>query len=239
MIIILPVRNEEKNIKNIVHNFDLWKPDKYCKIIFIDDGSTDNTEKTVRTYKRQDISYIKNSFDRGKGSALKTAYILITHNRNIDNNELIVFLDGDGQIDFKNINILLNTMNLYCADVVVGNKRHAYSHTNYSFFRSVVSRTYNFIIKILFGLNYSDTQCGIKMFRKYALDKIIDKINIKRYAFDVELFVALKAQGYILADAPIQSLKQRNKGSVSFGSIWVTFVDTLLIWGRAIRGYYK
>jgi len=239
MIIILPVKDEEKNIDQIVRGFDLYKQKESYKIVFVDDGSIDNTAKIIKSHNRKDIIYIKNSFDKGKGSALKTAYILATHGKKISDDELFVFLDGDGQIDFKNINILLNTMDLYCADVVVGSKRHIYSHSTYSFTRNIISRTYNLMIRIMFGLNYADTQCGLKMFRKYAIDSVIDKINVKRYAFDLELFVALKAKGYIIADAPIRLKPQTNKGSVSIQSILITFADTIAIFCRKMTGYYK
>jgi hypothetical protein len=148
-------------------------------------------------------------------------------------------MDGDGQIDPSEIKTFLNLMNLYNADVVIGNKRHIYSNTEYGLIRRIVSRGYNLMTKFLFGTSFDDTQCGIKLFQKRALDSVINKVNVKQYAFDMELIIALKEMRFRVIDAPVNIKKQANAGSVKVKTIIRTFIDTVIIWLKVKRGYYR
>jgi len=234
ILIILPVYNEATNIETTIKSLNKWLP-KNAEILFIDDNSTDQTflkikDKKVRVY--------KNLFDKGKGSALKAGYVYSSFIYKLSDDDIIVFLDGDGQIDPKEIDMMLNVMRLYKSDVVIGNKRHLYSYTNYGVLRNMVSRIYNFIVRILFGFDYRDTQGGLKIFRKHALDKVIHKVTNKKYAFDVELIVALRRSGLRVADAPLYVKKQINIGSVSVKNIINTFTDTMIICYNSMKGRY-
>ena len=105
--------------------------------------------------------------------------------------------------------------------------------------RRIVSKTYNTLIQFLFQIRYQDTQCGIKLFKKHALDSVINKVNVKQYAFDLELIVALRDSKFRVVDAPVKVKKQENIGSVSLKSILKTFVDTCIIWIKKKKGFYK
>ena len=235
MLVIIPVRNEEKTIAQTVAGLHLA-----CKgdLLFIDDGSTDQTVEILNKLKTERMRVINNMFDRGKGSAIKTACVLSNMIYALKPEDDIIFIDGDGQIDPKEIPMYLDLMKLYRADVAIGNKRHSFSVTHYPPLRRIVSSTYNLMIRALFGIHYQDTQCGIKIFKKYALDKVIQKVTIKRYAFDIELIIALKDLGYRIIDAPVKIAPQVNKGSVSIGNIIRTFFDTMIVWVKRQRGFY-
>jgi len=240
ILIIIPVKNEENIIGSVALSVD-----KFCKtlmydyrLLFIDDKSVDKTFEILKSLKIGNKIVMKNKFDNGKGSALKTAYILVNSSLKLKDNDQVVFMDGDGQIDPNEITTFLKIGDLFGADIVVGNKRHQYSNTLYGFSRKIISRTYNFMIRMLFGLNLQDTQCGLKMFKKKALDQVIADVNVKKFAFDLELIVACREKGFRVVDAPVYIRRRINRGSVNFISIVQTFFDTLGIWYRKQRGYY-
>jgi glycosyltransferase involved in cell wall biosynthesis len=237
IIIILPVRNEEETILNTVKDLRSWANKNLInsKILFVNDESTDNTLYQLNKLKTNVVS-INHSI--GKGWALLCGYICARNIFKPEDDDLIVFLDGDGQIEHRDITSFLRLMDTYCADVVIGNKRHPYSITNYSTLRTFVSRTYNLIVRFLFGFDFRDTQAGLKVFRKYALEKAINKIKCKKFAFDLELIVALRYNGFRIIDAPIKVKPQKNKGSVRLSSIISTFVDTVSIWKKHQQGFY-
>lgn len=240
-LIILPVHNESKTIQESLMTLLNWcqKNMPQAQIMFIDDWSTDDTFKKVSELKKPKVKCVRNQFDPGKGSALKTAYLMSDWIYKMDENDLIVFMDGDGQINPQEIRTFLNLMDTYDADVVIGNKRHLYSSISYNVIRKVVSSCYNALIRFLFDIGYQDTQCGIKIFRKYALDKVIHKVSVKRFAFDLELIVALRAMGMRVVDAPVKVTKQLNAGSVNYVNIKQTFKDTIEIWKKRNRGFYN
>lgn len=242
MQIILPVKNEGKTVKKTAVELFTFCEDNYeheFRIIFIDDDSSDDTIQKILELNNKHISVIKNKFDNGKGSALKTGFILSSLTFPLEDNDLVCFMDGDGQINPKEIKTLLNSMEMNCSDVAIGNKRHTFSLTKYSFLRKIVSSTYNFLIRLLFGFNYQDTQCGIKIFKKYALDLVIENITCKKYAFDLELIVALREMSLRVSDAPVTIKAQLNSGSVNLKNIFRTFFDTLSIWNRMRQGFYR
>ena len=241
IFIILPVRNESLTVEKTateVYRWCLLNLKKDFMIVFIDDGSKDATADIINQMKNNKITVIKNRFDNGKGSALKSAVILSDLIYKTKDSDLIIFMDGDGQINPAEISTFLNLMNLYNADVVIGNKRHPFSFSHYGLRRKVVSKIYNFMIRHLFGLTFSDTQCGIKIFKKPALDKVIDKITIKKFAFDLELIVALRETGLRIVDAPVVIRNQLNAGSVNFHSIFETFFDTIKVYNKMKKGFY-
>lgn len=240
VLIIVPVKNEALRIKKTIQGISSW-----CKsegldyeILVIDDWSTDGTGNRVVELNDSRVRVFQNRFDSGKGSALKTGYILSTTIYSLYDHDIIVFIDGDGQINPKEIRTFLNMMTLYYADAVIGNKRHLYSNTQYNFKRKVISKCYNFFTRVLFGIRFQDTQCGIKMFSKIALDSVINKINVKKYAFDIELIVALKTKRYRVVDAPVNINSQENVGSVSISTILKTFIDTVIVWIKLKKRYY-
>jgi len=168
----------------------------------------------------------------GKGNAVREGLLAST-------SEHILIMDADMQIPPQEIKTFFKIMELYDADAVIGNKRHPYSNIEYTFFRKIISWGYRFLIAILFSPSLRDTQCGFKLFKRDVLMLIIEKIKSNRYAFDLELIIALKENGFRVVDAPVYVKRQVNKGSVRFLSIWQTLWDTLLIWKRKQEGWYK
>jgi hypothetical protein len=70
--------------------------------------------------------------------------------------------------------------------------------------RQFESRIFNLTIRLLFGLPYRDTQCGAKVFRKDALDRVLPGIISKGFEFDVELLWRLTKKGYRVSEYPIE-----------------------------------
>ena len=80
--------------------------------------------------------------------------------------DLISFLDAGMDISPKGIMMLMAHMDWYNADIIVGSKRHPVSQVNYPILRRILSNGYQFGVKILFGLHLTDTQSGIKIFKR-------------------------------------------------------------------------
>lgn len=170
-------------------------------------------------------------FHKGKGFAIKEGLKAAECG-------YVVFMDADMQIPPYELKSFFKVMELYNADVVVGNKRHPYSNITYTLRRKIISNGYRLLCNLLFNLHIKDTQCGFKLFKKEVLDLVIDKIKTDRYAFDLELLIAIKENGFRIVDAPVYVKKQINKGSIAYKNIWETFVDTLKIWVLKNKGWY-
>lgn len=235
--VIIPVYNQEKTIKNDIVNLkrklNYIGLNKDFELIIVDDGSTDETYWAIDELRGGVADYALTKHENeGKGAAFKDGFKYAW-------GDYIMLIDSDAQIDCEDLHTFFNIMSLYRADVVIGNKRHLYSQVKYSPIRWIVSNTYNFVCRVLFGIRLRDTQCGFKLFKKKALTKIMPRLLVKRFAFDLELIVALRANNFRVADAPVCVSEQQGSGSVSIRNIIDTARDTLAVWYRKQKGWYK
>jgi glycosyltransferase involved in cell wall biosynthesis len=153
--------------------------------------------------------------------------------------EYCLVIDADLQIKPIEIKTFIKLLDLYDADVVIGNKRHCYSNVEYPLRRRIVSYCYNLMNRIIFGISLRDTQCGFKLFKKSALDMVMDKVLVKRFAFDLEVMVALHDNKVRIVDAPVYVEKSTSAGSVNAENIFNTLKDTLAVFVRRQKGWYK
>ena len=194
--------------------------------VIIPNKGESNLDEVIRQIKRVlPCEIIISDGTLGKGAALKNG-------SQQAKGDFIVWLDGDLQIHPREILTFTRIMTMYDADAVVGNKRHSFSITHYSLIRRIVSQSYNFLVRALFGFNLRDTQCGLKLFKAEALKAILPDVVSKGFAFDLEVLVALHRRNYRIADAPVLILPQANAGSVSLGTILKTFWETMRIWRK-------
>ncbi|MCK5547500.1 MAG: hypothetical protein KAI64_00690, partial [Thermoplasmata archaeon] len=129
------------------------------------------------------------------------------------------------------------------SDIVVGSKRHVASMLSYPWQRRWISYLYNLMVRIIFAVRISDTQAGIKVFKRAALDILLPRILVKRYAFDLELLTVAHHYGYKIVDAPVVVEYRRggNMGRIGFGDMWHVFKDTVAVFYRmyVMRFYLK
>jgi hypothetical protein len=127
---------------------------------------------------------------------------------------------------------LLKRMRETGADAVIGSKMERDSILNYPATRKFLSKGYYFLIRVLFKLPFKDTQTGIKLFKYEALKSCILKINVNRYAFDLELLVLMNKKGYKIVESPIYLKTKRRHGRIGIRDVFTVFFDTIAIFYR-------
>jgi len=232
--VLMPMYNEE-----LYAAANILETDKYFKnlkinyeIIVMDDGSKDMTFKKASKMKKKNIHIYRIKKNQGKGHALKEAF-------KKSKGDLVMFLDGDLDIHPRQFEVLFEIMKKENADIVIGSKRHPQSILHYPLKRKIVSTVYFFIVKLLFGLPLRDTQTGIKLFKREALEKTFHKLLIKGYAFDLELLVLAHHYGYKIKEAPVVVDYKGKYGHITFMTIFKILWDTLAVFYRLkIIKYY-
>ena len=232
---IVPAYNEAEGVAPTIREIQKTLEEQGIKyeVIVVDDGSEDDTfAKALAVAKENSnvraFSYRKNS---GKGYAIKYGF-------QYARGDLVLFLDADSDLPAAQIPRFLGGMNGTDVDIIIGSKRHPLSKVDYPPLRRLLSGAYGLLVRALFNLKVTDTQTGIKLFRREVLDRVFPKVLIKRYAFDLELLANASRLRYRIAEAPVE-VNYRFRSRISSSAVAGMFIDTLAIFYRMkILHYY-
>ena len=164
--IIIPFYNEEKNIEslnselNLVLN-NIKDPKKNFEIIYVDDGSYDNTFEELKLTIKNKIKTIiaKHEFNYSQSSSIITGI-------SISNSENLIFLDGDMQNDPADIPKMLEFYeNGY--DMVSGWRK---KRKDNFFMRTLPSILANFCVRLFSKSKLNDHGCALKILKKKIIN---------------------------------------------------------------------
>ncbi len=207
--IIVPAYKQAKTIKEDIR--DIHKVMSNTRwdfeIIVVVDGSPDKTYTEAKKVKKDNLKVYTYKKNYGKGYAIKYGIARAV-------GEKIAFIDAGMDIDPNGISLILEHMLWYDSDIIVGSKRHSASKVNYTFMRKVYSEGYYLLVKFLFGLRVRDTQAGLKVYKRHVLEKVMPRLLIKTFAFDIELLAVANHLGFSnIHEAPVQLTLNFQPGS--------------------------
>lgn len=201
--IVIPVMNEEGNVDRLWHELSsvLKSIQRSYEIIFIDDGSTDETVARIEAITRQDSRTRAIVFRRnfGKSAALMAGF-------RAAQGEVIVTMDGDLQDEPTELPKMLAKLD-EGYDLVSGWKKERHDPIE----KVLASRVFNGIISRITGVKLHDFNCGYKVYRRWAVQNI--KLSGNLYRF-IPVFV--KRQGGEIAELAVRHNK-RVSGKSKFG----------------------
>ncbi|MBS3075883.1 glycosyltransferase [Candidatus Pacearchaeota archaeon] len=201
--IIIPAYNEEKRIGNTLEEYGrFFKNLKNNKIIdfeilIVINNTKDRTEEIVKIYSKRykEIRYL-NFKESGKGFAIIEGFKEALKGKN----DIIGFVDADMATSPDAYYELIKNLNNYDGIFASRYLKSSIVDPKQSIQRIISSRIFNFLIRVLFFMNYRDTQCGAKLFKKQAIEAIISNLSITKWAFDVDLLYLLKKKGFRLKE---------------------------------------
>jgi len=161
--IIIPMYNEQESLDSLFLELsDLFGQEAKTEIIFINDGSSDNTlnilESKIKNYPSWSIINLYRNY--GKSVALQAGF---------DNSkgEIIATMDADLQDNPKEIHRLIKELdNGY--DVVSGWKKNRKDPLE----KKIASKIFNFFVRVFSGLKIHDSNCGIKVFKREVTEML-------------------------------------------------------------------
>ena len=235
--ILMPAYNEASSIAaNVCETVETMNDlGLKFEILVIDDGSLDGTHTAASDALRawpDHVRVVRCNRNEGKGNALicGAAYA---------RGERVAFLDADMDLHPEQLENFLTIMSAHEADVVIGSKFHPQSKVDYPAIRRVYSLFYFMLVRTLFGLPVRDTQTGIKLFNREVLDRVLPRILVKRFAFDLELLANVHHFGFRIVEAPVTVNFKRVCSRLRLAAVWNVFLDTMAIFYRMrILHYY-
>ncbi len=210
--IIVPAYKQESTIKKDIKSIhDTMIQTRWdFEILVVVDGFVDKTYESARSLKNDRIKVYGYETNKGKGYAIRYGMARAS-------GDLISFIDSGMDINPNGISMLLEHMEWYDADIIVGSKKHPVSRVKYPFVRKIYSFGYHFLVRMLFGIKVKDTQTGLKVFRREVLEKVLPRLMIKEFAFDIELLATAKHLGFKkIYEAPVYVTLDLGSSSFSF-----------------------
>lgn len=206
--IILPLYNEEKRLRKSlkkIANFLKTKKIQYIEIIFVDDGSIDNSSQIILQFiknfnkkkfiKLQLVKYRKN---QGKGAALKKGVARAT-------GDWILTSDIDFSVSlFELLNWQREKYINKNEKVYFGSRAHKNSNVRSKLYRKIIGNFLRILISSFLQIKIKDTQCGFKLYKKQIAKKIFFEMSSQRFEHDIEIILLLKKRKINIIELPVK-----------------------------------
>lgn len=236
---IVPVYNEEKMLSDSVLKFDKFFSEKgyTYEIIVVNDGSLDKTkeiglnlEKVVKNFRL--VSYDKN---QGKGNAVKVGMLEAK-------GQFRLMADADNSTPIEEIDEFLPFFN-EGYDIVIGSRAKGGRDENVKleqpFYRIMLAKSANLIIRIMAVSGISDTQCGFKCFSSKAAEIIFPRLRIKRWGWDIEALAIAQRKSLKIKETPVSWFNRAESRVRPIKGAITTLMELIKIKWNIIIGRYK
>ncbi|MBL7150660.1 glycosyltransferase family 2 protein [Candidatus Microgenomates bacterium] len=189
--IIIPTYNEAQTIKEILRQVKAVRLPWQKEIIVVDDSSTDQTPQILK--KITDIKLIRHSYNKGKGSAIRTGIKQAT-------GDYIIIQDADLEYDPREYKLLIKPIIDGKAKVVYGS-RFTGQRRNMFFWHWVGNKFLTLVTNVLYNTTLSDMETCYKLIPRQLLISL--KIKAKRFEFEPEVTAKILKQGIRIWEIPI------------------------------------
>ncbi len=236
--VIVPAYKQEQSIVSDLKRINRVLDDTGInyEIICVADGQSDDTYSLAKELQNKNLHVVGYHDNKGKGYAVR-------YGMERAKGDCVAFIDAGMEIHPNGLSMLLEHMHWYRSDIIVGSLRHSASKVKgYPLIRQILSWGYHTLTKMLFGLNITDSQRGIKIFKREVLDEVLPRLEIQRYAFDIEMLAVAHWLGFDrIHDGPVEfDAHQVNYSSVTPKTVWSMFWDTMQFYYRLkIKKEYK
>ena len=204
LLLLIPAYNEEHRIEPVLRAYARYFQQNYAgkfQLVVVLNGCRDNTLGVVQSVAKEfpAVSWLDFPAAIGKGGALIEGFKLAPKA------ELIGYVDADGATSPAAFHELVKRLG-DGADCVIGSRwlPGAVLHQAQSGKRQFASRVFHGIIQSLFWMNIRDTQCGAKVMKSSAVEKIHASLRIADMAFDINLLYSLKRAGFKVLEVPTE-----------------------------------
>ncbi|HKV42695.1 MAG TPA: glycosyltransferase [Blastocatellia bacterium] len=197
--ILIPCRNEERTIAEVVRGFQHSLPS--AEIYVFDNNSSDRTAELAR----QAGAIVMAERRQGKGFVVQAMF------KRVDAG-IYVMVDGDGTYPAEAASALVAPIESGEADMVIGSRLHEGSDSQFRAINRLGNRLFLVVLNLIFGVRITDLLSGYRAFSR----RLVRGLPLFRGGFETEAEMTIKAleRGYSIVELPV-SLSPRPPGSHS------------------------
>jgi glycosyltransferase involved in cell wall biosynthesis len=235
--IVIPAFNEERRLPKTLERIGVYlnaRPLR-AEVIVVDDGSSDATAELVERYREKYacLRLVSNGRNRGKGFSVRHGILEAW-------GEIVLFSDADLSTPIEETDKLLVAVREKGYDAAIGSRAvdRSLIDVHQSAFREQAGILFNHLVRWIAGIEFSDTQCGFKAFRRERARIIFEQQRIEGFGFDPEILFLAKRHGLRVAEIPVRwSHDSATKVNVVADGMGM-LLDLLVIRWNAVRGFY-
>lgn len=204
--VVIPLLNEEESLQEL-HDWiaNVMQSNQFLyELIFIDDGSTDNSWKVIQVLstKNKSVKGIRFQKNYGKSQALDAGFGLAKGN-------VVITMDADLQDSPDEIPELYAMITNGNYDLVSGWKRKRYDNT---ITKNIPSKLFNWAARKTSGLQLHDFNCGLKAYKNEVIKTVKVSGEMHRY-----IPVLAKNEGFNNITEKVVQHQARKYGVTKFG----------------------
>ncbi|MEY4483741.1 MAG: hypothetical protein RL693_1193 [Verrucomicrobiota bacterium] len=191
----MPAYNEERYIKACL--LRVLQESSVKEVIVVDDASSDSTASIVESLIKEHpcVRLERHIQNRGKGAALRTGFALAT-------SEIVLVQDADLEYDPGEYEKVLRPILQGHADVVFGSRfLGGGAHRVHYFWHYVGNKILTLLSNCFSGLNLTDMESGMKLFRREVLMRL--DLKESRFSIEPEMVAKVAALGVRVYEVPI------------------------------------
>ena len=196
--IVIPCYNEKNTLRVIidaVRSVDLSHLNIEKEIVVVDDGSKDDT---ARVAKKSGATVIRHILNTGSGGATATGLSYAQQN----GFDLAITLDADGQHSSDDVVNGIDVANKSKTDLLIGSR--LLDSQGMSRVKVLGNKGLSFITYVIFGINATDSQSGLRVFSRKALEQLRWKTS--GFEFCSEMLWRAKQIGLKIDEYPIKAI---------------------------------
>lgn len=205
--IIIPAKNEGDSLNTLLPDIKTLGPE--WEIIVVNDGSTDNTSRVCQQY---GIVEIVHPYSKGNGAAIKSGARAAL-------GETLVFLDGDGQHQAKNIVDLLERLD-QGYDMVIGARDNA---SQASFGRLAANKLYNNLAGWMVGNKIPDLTSGFRAVKATKFKEFLSLLP-NGFSYPTTITMAFFRAGYSVGYRSIEIDKRKGASHINIARDGIRFL---------------